>query len=271
LEAPPAAVAPWEISTLSGVAMVAIPGGRFMRGSSRGQADEAPRRPVRVSPFAMDKFEVLQREFAALEIPDPSQFKSPDRPVEQVRWTDAALFCNERSRREGLAPCYDEATFACDFAASGYRLPTEAEWECAARAGVEGDVDYHFGSWPEQLRSYACYEANAKNKTDPAGRKRANPWGLHDLYGNVAEWCHDVYDPKYYPLAPDTDPRGPAEGDQRVLRGGSWKSSSAACRSAARQGAKTGLTDACFSGNHLGFRCVRRLTPDELQRLQPAQ
>ncbi|MCA9268751.1 MAG: formylglycine-generating enzyme family protein, partial [Planctomycetales bacterium] len=124
-------VQPVNIATPTGVEMVLLPGGEFTMGSARGEADEGPPHAVRVSPLAMDKFEVTQDQYAAMELPDPSHFKGEKRPVEQVRWSDAALFCNERSRREGLTPCYDEATFDCDFQASGYRLPTEAEWEYA--------------------------------------------------------------------------------------------------------------------------------------------
>lgn len=96
-------------------------------GSDAGEEDEKPPHEVTVSAFAIDKFEVTQAEYGALELPDPSHYKDPQRPVEQIRWSDAALFCNLRSEAEGLEPCYDEATFACNFEASGYRLPTEAE------------------------------------------------------------------------------------------------------------------------------------------------
>ncbi len=126
-----------EITAKTGPKMVLIPGGEFRMGSDNGHADESPRHQVLLSPFAMDTFETTQAQFAALALPDPSQFKSPDRPVEQVRWINAAEFCNERSMEEGLEPCYDEVTFECDFKANGYRLPTEAEWEYAARAGAD--------------------------------------------------------------------------------------------------------------------------------------
>jgi formylglycine-generating enzyme required for sulfatase activity len=258
-------VEPVSITTASGVEMVLLPGGEFMMGSSGGNADERPRHRVKVSPFAMDKYEVTQQQFAAMELPDPSHFKDPQRPVEQVRWSDAALFCNERSRREGLEPCYNEATFECNIEASGYRLPTEAEWEYAARAGA--DTDYDFGSSPQALKSYACYAGNSKLKTEPVGEKKPNGWGLCDMYGNVSEWCQDVYGETYYAESPDEDPRGPAEGKKRVLRGGSWKSSGEACRASIRQADVPGITDACFARDTYGFRCVRRLTPDELKRL----
>ncbi len=234
-------------------------------GSDRGNPDEAPRHAVTVSAFAMDKFEVTQDQYAAFEWPDPSHFKDPKRPVEQVRWSDAALFCNERSRQEKLEPCYDEVSFACNFSASGYRLPTEAEWEYAARAGV--DAEYDFGNAPDKLRNFACFSANSNQKTDLVGRKKPNSWGFHDLYGNVLEWCHDAYDPAYYRASPAQDPSGPEQGEKRVLRGGAWDTGPEGCRAAARHAEMPGITDACFARDTFGFRCVRRLTPEEQARL----
>ena len=251
-----AAPAPEEILTDSGVPMILLPGGVFRMGSDGGNPDEQPVHEVAVSPFLIDKFEVTQDQFAALEVPNPAHFKGPRRPVEQVRWSDAALFCNERSRSEGLAPCYDEVTFACDFEANGYRLPTEAEWEYADRAGTT--TDYDFGNDPRSLKNHACFAENAAKKTALAGRKRPNRWGLHDMYGNVLEWCHDAYSPEYYGQSPAADPRGPAQGLKRVMRGGAWNSSAQGCRSACRYAEMPGITDACFARDSFGFRCVRR-------------
>lgn len=262
---PHVAVDTKTITSSSGVSLVLIPGGEFLMGSSGGDPDESPRHKVIVAPFAIDQYEVTQAEYAALELPAPSHFKGEGRPVEQVRWSDAALFCNLRSQREGLQPCYDEATFACDFEAHGYRLPTEAEWEYAARAGA--DTDYDFGGTPRAIKSYACYAGNSKQKTDPVGQKKPNGWGLHDMYGNVSEWCHDVYSETYYQSSPSDNPRGPEEGKKRVIRGGSWKSSEAACRATLRQSDVPGITDACFARDTYGFRCVRRLTPEELSEV----
>ena len=254
-----------EIKTNTGVAIVLLPGGTFAMGSDKGKPDEGPRHEVSVSAFAIDKFEVTQAEFAALEIPNPSAFQGEDRPVEQMRWSDAAMFCNERSKAEGLEPCYDEATFACNFEATGYRLPTEAEWEYACRAGADGD--YGIAGEPRKLRAYACYSVNARKKTDPVGQKKPNAWGLHDMLGNVAEWCYDVYGETYYQNGPATDPRGPAEGKKRVLRGGGWSTDVKGCRVSARIADVPGITDACFARNTYGFRCVRRLSPAEVGRL----
>ena len=251
---------PAEITTPSGVHMVLIPAGEFWMGSDEGESDASPRHLVRISAFAMDKFETLQREFAALQMPDGSHFKGEDRPVEQIRWSDAALFCNERSRVEGLEPCYDEATFDCDFQASGYRLPTEAEWEYAARAGRS--TDYPFGNAPRKLGIHACYAGNSGKRTSRSGRKKPNAWGLHDMLGNVAEWCHDVYSETYYREIHSDNPRGPVSGPKRVMRGGSWKSSANSCTVVARMADLPGITDACFAQDTYGFRCVRRL-PEE--------
>jgi formylglycine-generating enzyme required for sulfatase activity len=265
-----AATAPAEFKTKSGVEMITLPGGQFTMGSAQGNPDEAPPHPVTVSPFAIDKFEVTQEMFAKAQLPNPSHWSdNPKRPVERVRWRDAKQYCNERSIAEGLKPCYNEKTadWECDFSANGYRLPTEAEWEFAARAGTTGAYD--FGQ-PTNLRQYAWAAENAEEKTHPVGQKKPNRWGIHDLYGNVSEWCEDVYSPSYYKSSPTKDPAGPpnpGKDVQRVMRGGSWKSTPDMCRATFRQGQKTGDTDACFFTDYCGFRCVRRITPDELAKL----
>jgi formylglycine-generating enzyme required for sulfatase activity len=245
--------------------MVLVPAGRFLMGSEQGEPDESPRHEVSLSGFAIDKFEVTQDLLARLQQPNPSHFKAGRRPVEQVRWSDAALLCNERSRAEGLDPCYDEVTFACDFEANGYRLPTEAEWEYAARAGDDADVGGRAD--PRQLERQACFADSSRGMTEIVGSRRANAWGLHDLQGNVAEWCQDRYDEAYYATSPSRDPRGPGQGPLRVLRGGSWKSARRDCRVTARAADNPGISDACFAQDSYGFRCARRLTGQEVTLL----
>ncbi|MDQ1257554.1 MAG: Formylglycine-rating enzyme family protein [Candidatus Hydrogenedentes bacterium] len=255
-----------EVTTPSGVAMILLPGGDFLMGCDGGHEDETPVHPVTLTGFAIDKYEVTQDQLAALQEPDPSHFKAPRRPVEQVRWSDAALICNLRARADGLEPCYDETTFACNFAATGYRLPTEAEWEYAARAGT--GTDYDFGNDPADLKKYACYADTSRNGTDEVGKKKPNGFGLHDMYGNVCEWCNDVYDPLYYAQGIPVDPHGPGEGDKRVMRGGAWNSGAEACRAAMRYAEAPGISDACFARDTFGFRCVRRLTPEEEAQME---
>jgi formylglycine-generating enzyme required for sulfatase activity len=248
------------ITTASGVEMVPIPPGSFAMGSRQGGVDERPVHEVSVGAFLMDKYEVTQAEYERLgqaeAFPNPSHFQGANLPVEQVTWPQAARFCNARSRREGLQPCYNEDTGECNFQATGYRLPTEAEWEYACRAGTSSD--YSFGNEPRGLGDHAWFADNAGKKTHPVGLKKANPWGLHDLHGNVAEWCQDVYDKDYYRTSPDRNPRGPADGKEYVLRGGSWKSPADAARSSARLGEIPGFSDACLARDAIGFRCVRK-------------
>ncbi len=251
----------------SGIAMVFLPGGEFLMGSDRGSPDEAPAHRVKVSGFLIDQFEVTHAMFAQVQLPNPSHWQdNPNQPVERVRWRDAKQYCNERSLLEKLQPCYDEKTadWDCDLTATGYRLPTEAEWEYACRGGTDGDYD--FGS-ATKLRQFAWFADNAAEQTHPVGGKKPNRWGIFDLYGNVSEWCEDVYSPAYYAVSPPVDPTGPpnsGEDVKRVVRGGSWKASAAMCRAAARQGERTGDSDACFYTDYCGFRCVRRATPAEL-------
>jgi formylglycine-generating enzyme required for sulfatase activity len=262
---------PIEVVTSSGIEMVSLPGGEFLMGSDQGTADEAPPHKVRITAFLMDKFEVTHEMFAKAQLPNPSHWQdNPRKPVERVRWRDAKQYCNERSLLEKLKPCYNEKTpdFDCDYAASGYRLPTEAEWEYACRAGTE--APYDFGP-ADKLRQFAWFADNASAKTHLVGEKKPNRWGLFDLYGNVSEWCEDVYSPTYYQKSPPLDPTGPpnpGKDVQRVMRGGSWKASVGMCRATLRQGERTGDSDACFFTDYCGFRCVRRATPEELPSLR---
>ncbi len=261
-----------EVVSKSGVEMVYLPGGEFTMGSDQGSADEAPAHKVTISAFLIDKHEVMQEMFAKAQLPNPSHWQNPKKPVERIRWRDAKVYCNERSMLEGLKPCYNEKTpdLDCDYSANGYRLPTEAEWEYAARAGTT--TAYDFGP-ADKLRQNAWFADNADQETHAAGQKPANRWGLHDMYGNVSEWCEDVYDPAYYKSSPAADPHGPPSPGvdvKRVMRGGNWKASAEMCRVSARQAQRTGNTDACFYTDFCGFRCVRRVSADELAQLPRA-
>lgn len=241
------------IKTESGVEMVLIPGGTFTMGGTDG--DNSPAREVELSPFYMDRYEVTQGMYKNLELPDASHFKKESNPVEMVAWINAAIYCNERSIEEGLEPCYDEKTWDCDFSANGYRLPTEAEWEYAARAGTKGK--YFFGSDTRLLKNYAIFKSNSQERTSTSGTRKPNPWGLYDIYGNVAEWCNDFYSKDYYTNAPAKNPRGPAKGKARVVRGGSWADDESRINSETR-GFDDSINDACILRDTIGFRAVRK-------------
>ncbi len=241
-----------------GVEMVLIPGGSFEMGSVRQyEPDETPHE-VYVDPFYLDKYEVTQEEYERVVGKNPSRRKGRDNPVDQIRWTDAATYCNARSRLEGLQPAYDPETWRCDFGASGYRLPTEAEWERAARADTK--TTYSFGNDPSQLGLHAWFKRNSTRGPHAVAEKEPNPWGLCDMYGNVWEWCNDFYHEDYYRQSPARNPRGPVAGENRVVRGGCWNSKPDMCRSSYRNYEDPGYTDACFGKDihgFVGFRCAR--------------
>lgn len=243
-----------DSSTTNATVMVRIPGGVF----TMGDADEvdAPLHEIEISAFLMDRHLVTQAQYQKLMGTNPSRWKAESNPVEQLRWSDAVRFCNKRSESEGLTPCYDLETLKCDFEADGYRLPTEAEWEYACRAGTT--TAYFFGDSPAEVGDYAWYERNSGGHPRPVGEKKPNPWGLYDLAGNVWEWCHDFYAVDYYQAAPRKDPRGPEEGTNKVLRGGAWRFSADNCRSGYRYNEDPGQADVCFGYDIYGFRCVRR-------------
>jgi len=247
--------APTVVKTKSGIEMIAIPGGFFDMGSSKGASDESPVHKVWVDSFWMDRSEVVQEQFRKYQISDPSHFKNPKNPLEQINWTDAAIYCNERSLAEGLKPCYDEETWRCDFNANGYRLPTEAEWEYACRAGTT--TKYSFGNDARKLKAYAWFASNSSRRTKTVGQKKPNPWGLYDMYGNVAEWCNDFYSRNYYETSPQKNPRGPAKAKERVLRGGAWNSTADKLRSSSRS-SDPSIDDTCLASDAIGFRCVRK-------------
>ncbi len=190
---------------------------------------------------------------------NPSHWKEPQNPVEQIRWSDAAAYCNARSRAEGLSPAYDPKTWQCDFQSDGYRLPTEAEYEYALRASTT--TAYFFGDSDANLSRYAWFKGNSTRGPHPVGEKSANPWGLCDMIGNVWQWCNDYYQEDYYKNSPQRDPRGPARGEGRVVRGGCWNSKPDDLRSAYRNYETPAYTDICFAKDihgQVGFRCVRR-------------
>jgi acetoin utilization deacetylase AcuC-like enzyme/formylglycine-generating enzyme required for sulfatase activity len=248
-------VKPQTVKTKSGLEMVVIPGGSFEMGGNKGAPDESPAHRVSIESFWMDRYEVPQNQFGKFQMPDPSHFKDPENPLEQINWTDAAIFCNERSLDEGLEPCYDEETWDCNFEANGYRLPTEAEWEYACRAGTT--TKYSFGNNARRLKEHAWFAENSSGKTHRVGLKKPNPWGLYDMNGNVAEWCNDFYSGSYYGRAPEKNPRGPTKGKERVLRGGAWNSTADSCRSSYRS-SDPSINDTCLASDAIGFRCVRR-------------
>jgi formylglycine-generating enzyme len=244
------------IQTACGLQMVSIPAGQFTMGVDDGPVDVKPAHLVKVDGFLMDQSEVTQEVYEKVMHKNPSRKKNPTNPVEQVTWSAAARFCNARSVLEGLTPCYDTNSWECNFSATGYRLPTEAEWEYACRAG--STTRYFFGDGPEALRTFAWFDGNSQAMPHPVGQRKPNAWGLYDMEGNVWEWCNDFYGPKYFRSSPTDNPRGPQEGEKRVLRGGAWSSSADNCTSWARNCDEAGVTDICLTMDSNGFRCVRR-------------
>ncbi len=257
--APTASEVPKTIHTKSGIEMVLIPAGEFTLGDDRGENDEQPAHRVRLAAFYMDQCEVTQASFQAIMGRNPSKAQGPDRPVERVSWLAAVQYCNMRSDREGFKRCYDLNKLACDFTADGYRLPTEAEWEYACRAGTT--TRWSFGDSPGALAGHGWFKGCAEKTTHPVKQKLPNPWGLYDMHGNVAEWCNDYYAEQYDPAGDAENPRGPASGSERVLRGGSWMSGEDDCRSSARHSEPPVFADVCFGSEACGFRCVRSAAP----------
>ncbi len=259
----PAAVIPAAATGTKADASAVTPGfvriepGRFTMGFKVpiGNNADAPHHVVKITrPFEIQKTEVTQRQYKAVTANNPAWAKhcGEDCPVEMVSWVDAAAFCNRLSKRRGLPQCYtilpEEVQWRVGVAkllCGGYRLPTEAEWEYAARAG-------HRRDFPDKPSDVSWYDNNSGVRAHKVGTKKANAWGLYDMLGNVAEWVWDWQgDYKPGPLA---DPTGPATGKNKVFRGGSHKYGSNEAVYAARNGYGP-LNKVRF----IGFRCARTL------------
>jgi formylglycine-generating enzyme required for sulfatase activity len=208
----------WENSI--GMKLVWIPPGEFEMGSNDGESNEKPVHTVKISKgYYMGIYEVTQEQYRKVMGTNPSAFKGEDNlPVEQVCWDDTIEFCKRLSQKEGKT----------------YRLPTEAEWEYACRAGTTSK--FSFGDSESQLVDYAWYSQNSGNKTHPVGSLKPNAWGLYDMQGNLWEWCNDWYASDWYSKGPAENPLNESYGDKecRVLRGGCWSLNAGYCRVANR-------------------------------------
>ncbi len=220
--------------------MVRIPAGEFLMGSPADEPDrhddETQHRVEITRPFLLRATEVTQAEWEAVMGDNRSRFDEcgDDCPVEQVSWLEVVAFCNALSRAEGLEECYviegEDVTWPRGLDCAGYRLPTEAEWEYAARAGTQ--TAWSCGADVDCLDGVAWYSPNSGSRPHPVGTKAANAWGLHDMHGNVWEWVWDWY--ADYGGDAQVDPTGPAAGASRVRRGGGWSSDATRLRAAFR-------------------------------------
>ena len=217
--------------------MVRVDGGTFMMGATSEQRSDAyynekPAHQVTLSSFSIGKYEVTQEEWEAVMGNNPSKFKGSKLPVEQVSWDDCQTFIRKLNQMTG----------------KHFRLPTEAEWEYAARGGSKSRGYKYAGG--NDLGSVAWYEGNSGSKTHDVGQKQPNELGLYDMSGNVWEWCQDLYGS--YSSSSQTNPRGASSGSRRVDRGGSWYSSAGGCRVSYRSHFTPGNRD-----NFLGLRLAQ--------------
>lgn len=231
--------------------MIFVQGGDFIMGSTDKKVSDERFHSVTVSSFWIGKYEVTQKEWKSLMGDNPSWHENDDKPVECVSWLDAVEYCNKKSEKDGLTKVYkiDDEDVKCDWTANGYRLPTEAEWEYAARGGVN-DRKYKF-SGSDDVEEVAVYKSNSDDKTSLVGSKKPNDLGIFDMTGNVREWCWDYYDRKYY-QDNQKDPRGPSTGSKRIIRGGSYSNGKIATEVTYRD-----KRDEDYDEDDLGFRLVR--------------
>ena len=232
-----------EITNCIGMKMVLLHFGSFTMGSPKdevGRKDNETPHVVTISKsFYLGVQELSQSQYEEVMGRNPSHFKGAKNPVENVTWDEAVSFCKK------LSDMPEE-----NAAGHEYRLPTEAEWEYACRAGSK--TAYSFGGSTQPLGANAWFGEGPRGKTHPVGKKKANNWGLFDMHGNVSEWCQDWYGD--YPAGAVTDPQGDDKSAYRVIRGGRWYYDAALCRSAIRT-----ADNASYSDHSIGFRVAMSL------------
>ncbi|MFC1573981.1 SUMF1/EgtB/PvdO family nonheme iron enzyme [Candidatus Latescibacterota bacterium] len=227
--------------------LVPIPAGSFLL----GHPDDPRSKMVMLSAFYMTSKEITNGLYNAVVNKRLATLINNSKPVVDIEWYEATRFCNLLSETESLESCYDESTWECDFSKNGYRLPTEAEWECACKAGTT--TWYYSGDNEQDLDRVAWYLKNSHARVESVGGREPNNFGLYDMLGNAEEWVNDWHDDNYDENT--VDPTGPKTGDKKVIRGGSVESYYHGCTSYARHGF---APDDHASYDILGFRVVRR-------------
>jgi len=244
----------FRLYKLSPIEMVNVIGGSFQMGDNFGDGfiNERPVHQVTLSNFTISKYEITQKAWVQILGNNPAKFWGDDNPVESISWSDAINYCNARSSLEGLTQCYKTVNgiLTCDFNANGYRLPTEAEWEYTARGGSLSNNTKYSGS--SDLKEVGWFYTYSENITHTVGTKKSNELGIFDMSGNVWELCWDYFDPNYYSQSSIQNPTGPAQGQSRVARGGSWTDDSIFNRVFYRN-----YYNPNARGTNVGFRVVR--------------
>ncbi|MDQ0875307.1 formylglycine-generating enzyme required for sulfatase activity [Paenibacillus sp. V4I3] len=193
---------------------------------------------VNIQPFLLAKYPVTKELYFAISQKSSISYVADQNPVVNISWNDAISFCNLLSQKAGLKECYsisnDGENIICDWESDGYRLPSEAEWQYACKAGTTG---YRYG----ELEKIAWYNENSAGTTHEVGRKKPNAWGLYDMLGNVWEWCWDLYDENVY-------------GSYRIFRGGSWAEEARGCGASCRR-----RSHPTFTIDDLGFRLAKSI------------
>jgi formylglycine-generating enzyme required for sulfatase activity len=226
--------------------MVLIQAGEFSMGSPDSDKDardeEKPQHRVHITrPFYLGKYVVTQEQWQAVMGKNPSYFIGPKNPVDSVSWDDCQEYVARLNKR------FQRTPNSLPTVGGRFRLPTEAEWEYACRAGSK--AKFCFGDDDSSLGEYAWHLGNSGDKPNPVGQKKPNAFGLFDMHGNAGEWCQDWYDERYYSSSVTDDPPGPTAGSNRVNRGGGWDRPGTYCRSAFRSYYAPG-----FRLNYLGLR-----------------